>query len=292
VGLPNFVVIGAIKAGTTSLYRYLGEHPDVYMSPVKETLHFAWDPERPLIEGQQDVVKDPDKYRALFDAAGDAKAIGEASPQYLCSEVAPVRIRETVPDARLIAVLRDPVERAFSAYLHLVRDGEETLDFEQALDAEDDRRAAGWDPIWLYRAAGLYADQVERYLSLFDREQLRIYLHEDLEADSVGMVQDVYRFLGVDDRFVPTTDVRFNPSGLLRHPRLFKWATTENPVRRVARAVVPHGRRERMRVAVIHRSLERPTLDPEVRRRLAASFTADIDRLERILGRDLSSWRG
>jgi len=290
VTLPNFVIIGAIKGGTTSLYRYLGEHPDVYMCPRKEPLYFAWDPERPRPAGQQEMCTDLGTYESLFEGAAGAPAVGEASPQYLYSVVAAGRIRETIPDARLIAILRHPVERALSAYLHLVRDGAETLTFEGALAAEDERRREGWDPIWHYRAVGLYADQVERYCETFDRDQVRFYLHDDFERDPRALVQDVFGFLDVDPSFEPATSVRFNASGVPRRRLLFRLATTENPMRRAARAAVPQRHRERLRVLAINRSLERPQLAPETRRRLAQSFTDDVRRLQRLLGRDLSHW--
>ena len=288
--LPNFLIIGTIKGGTTSLHRYLRQHPDVYLPPRKEPQFFSWDPHRPVRDDQQVVCSDPAEYEALFADAGDAKAIGEASPQYLSSPIAPARIRETIPDARIVAILRHPVERALSAYLHLVRDQAETLSFEDALVAEEGRRADGHDPIWLYRTVGLYADQVERYLDLFGPEHVRIYLHEDFERDALGLVQDVFRLLDVDPTFAPDISVRYNASGVPRRRRLFELTTTDNPVRRAARVMVPQRHRERIRVAALNKSMERPPIPPEVRRQLVESFRPDVLRLQELLGRDLSAW--
>src|SRR5690606_4435051 len=115
-------------------------------------------------------------YRALFDDVTNEGAIGEASPIYLYAEQAPRNIHRHIPDARMIAILRDPAERAFSACCHTVRDGREPIaDFRAAVAAEPERIAAGWPPIYHYVTAGFYARQLQRYFELFAREQLRIY---------------------------------------------------------------------------------------------------------------------
>src|SRR5215210_1748036 len=153
--LPNFLVIGAGKSGTTSLYHYLRQHPDVYMSPVKEPLFFAAEGGRIRFPGPDGrmisraanpgAVTRMKDYRALFAGVSGKKAVGEASPQYLYTPEAPLRIKHYVPEAKLIAVLRNPVERAYSAFLHRTRLGREPLaDFSEALRQEDSRMREGW----------------------------------------------------------------------------------------------------------------------------------------------------
>ena len=143
--LPNFLVIGAAKAGTNALFHYLRQHHQVYMSPWKEPKFFAFESRDELTfraaNGREapvnaTVILDRQEYEQLFDGARGELALGEASPHYLYVEKAPARIKALVPEMKLIAVLRNPVDRAFSSYLHLVRDALEPLDFGTALDAQ------------------------------------------------------------------------------------------------------------------------------------------------------------
>src|SRR3954454_23553703 len=203
---PTFLILGAAKAGTTALYHYLKQHPEVCMSEIKETNFFAL-MGRPLdFRGPGDQehinrfsVTTWGAYHSRFPDLTDAKAVGEASPLYLYSPEAPGRIARWLPRAKLVVILRDPVDRAYSAFLHLVRDGREAVrDFGEALRREKSRVADHWEHIWHYRAMGLYHEQLKRYADRFDRAQMRIYLHEDLEADPRGVLQDLFRFLGVD----------------------------------------------------------------------------------------------
>ena len=169
VALPNFLIIGAAKAGTTSLYRYLEQHPEVYMSPVKEPKFFALGGERLDYRGPGDEarmrgasVTSLEDYRELFRGVSTETAVGEASTLYLYSERAAARIKHHVPDVKLIAVLRNPVDRAYSDFLHLVRDGIEPLtDFPQALEAEESRIRSRWAPMWHYRRRGFYHPQLK-----------------------------------------------------------------------------------------------------------------------------------
>ena len=173
--MPNFLVIGAAKSGTTSLYHYLGQHPQVYVSPVKEPNFFALEGEKPDFRapGSEErinswSVTDVEAYRALFEGAGEEEALGEASAMYLYSEKAPGRIRHHLPNTKLVAVLRDPVERAYSSFLHLKRNGREPLDdFVEALEAEERRIRDNWEWIWHYKNMGFYHEQLRRYHEAF-----------------------------------------------------------------------------------------------------------------------------
>ena len=174
--LPNFLIIGAMKSGTTALYYYLAQHPQVYMSPVKEPNFFC-------SEGQasrEDTVARLETYQGLFKDVSDEKVIGEASHCYLYEPEAAVRIQQYLPDAKFVAVLRDPVDRAYSHFLHMVRNGTEPLtDFAQALREEEvgaHRERSPQD----YIGRGLYYDQLKRYFDTFGQDQVRVYLYEDL----------------------------------------------------------------------------------------------------------------
>ncbi|MEJ7640094.1 MAG: sulfotransferase [Singulisphaera sp.] len=210
--LPNFIILGAAKAGTTALYHYLGQHPQVCMSRTKETNFLALmdDPLDFRGPGDRDYiarfsVTTLDGYREQFRGCEAKPAIGEASPLYLYSPKAPRLIGEFVPDAKLIAILRNPVDRAYSAFLHLVRDGRETvLDFGEALRREDERVRDGWEHIWHYRRMGCYFAQLDRYRQIFDPARITVCLHHDFKTKPIVVLRDLFRFLGVDESFTPT----------------------------------------------------------------------------------------
>jgi hypothetical protein len=295
--VPNFLVIGARKAGTTSLYHYLDQHPEVFMSPVKEPNFFAIEGEKAGYRGPDAdtrinrwSVADPKEYQALFSGADGARAVGEASPAYLCNPDAPKRIKRHVPEAKLIAVLRDPAERAYSAYMHQVRDGRETLPFAEALDAEERRTAANWAPAWRYKAEGFYLVGLSRYYELFGRERVRVYLYEDLGADPRGVMRDAYRFLGVDASFEPDTSQRHNMSGVSNNGFLVSLVRKRHPVKTAIKPLVPATVRRRLVSGLQKRVLSRPPFPPEVRRELVEAYREDVLRLEDLIGRDLSAW--
>jgi hypothetical protein len=294
--LPNFLIIGAAKCGTTSLYHYLRQHPQVFMSPVKEPRFFAFDGTRPDFRGPHDellrnesTVWRFEDYVALFAGAGDALAVGEASPWYLNSERAAERIRARVPGARLVAVLRDPAERAYSEYLMQVRDGRETVSFEEALRAEPGRIREGWST-GHYRERGRYFAQLQRYFERFERERMRVYLYEDLARDPRCLLRDLFGFLGVDPAFEPDLTRRYNVSGTYRNPLWRLLWTRSAPLREAFRPFLPPGLRHAVGAFFTTRRMHRPALPAHLRADLVASLRDDMLRLQEALGRDLSAW--
>ena len=293
--LPNFLIIGAAKAGTSSLYHYLRQHPDIFMPAMKEPKFFALEGERLDFQGPDQginrfSVTSLEAYEALFEGVRGHRAVGEASPIYLYSPAAPERMRRRIPGARLIAVLRDPAERAFSSYCHLVRDGLEPLSFAEGLDAEEWRIRERWSPLYYYMDKGRYATQLARYYALFPREQLRIYLHEDLDADSLAVVRDACAFLGVDEGFTPEMP-RLNISGEPRSRLIYDLFTKDNAVKSALRVFFPEAIRARLQRAVRTQAIRpKPVLDPTTRARLVEGFRDEILRLQEIIGRDLSAW--
>ena len=296
--LPNFLVIGAGKSGTTSLYHYLKQHPDIYMSPVKEPNFFALEGERPRFRGPEAderinrwSVTEIGAYEKLFDVAGGEKAIGESSPTSLYYPEAPARIKRYVPEAKLVAVLRDPVSRAYSAYLHTVRSGREKLGFREALRAEEERIRENWEWIWHYKTVGLYYDQVKRYYDAFGSERVRTYLFEDLSESPVSVSQDIFRFLGVDGSFVPDTSLRHNVSGIPKSKALVALIKRPNPLKSAARAILPEKLRKRLSVSLQTRNLSKaPPMPEEARRELVEAYREDVLALQGLIGRDLSGW--
>ena len=297
--MPNFLVIGAAKSGTTALYHYLAQHPAIYMSRKNpnfflfegQPLDFRGPRIRSTIENS---VTSLEAYRALFDGASKETAVGEVSTLYLYLPRAVERIRRHLPEARLIAILRHPAERAYSNFAHAVRIQLEPLDdFCRALSEEERRIRDNWWPFFHYRRRGYYYAQLERYFDLMDRRQIRIYLYEDFDTAPLGVLQDIFRFLDVDETFVPDTSVKHNVSRTVRVPRnkaLHSWLAQPSAMMTVARAMIPSELRRSLQERMMHRNLVKPPLLPEVRNQLIQEYTEDISRLQDLIRRDLSKW--
>jgi hypothetical protein len=296
--MPNFLIIGAGKSGTTSLYHYLKQHPEIYMSPVKEPKFFAVEGKTLDFQGPSDQreinrksITDIDAYRALFRGVTNEKAIGEASPLYLYSPEAPGRIKHYVPEARLIVVLRNPVERAFSSYLHCIRDrGEPLKDFAQALREEETRIENGWGPIWHYKNVGFYSAQLGRYFDTFGRNQVKVFLYEDLKGDTVGVLQSIFRFLGVGDARLPDLSLKHNISGVPRSRLVHELLNKPNSVKSAFRPLLPAKLRKRLNHSLTGRNLVKPQLSPKVRKQLIETYSEDILKVQKLIHRDLSRW--
>jgi hypothetical protein len=294
--MPNFLVIGAAKSGTTALHDYLSQHPDIFMSARKELRFFPFENRRPEFCGPGDqeafstVVTTIEEYRAQFAGAERYAARGEASPPYLSVPGSAERIRHHIPDAKLLAVLRQPADRAYSNYLMLRRRGLETLSLADALAAEDQRVAEGWSHTWQYRRRGFYATQLKRYFDLFDREQIHVWLYDDFVENPISFLQDIFRFLNVDDTFVPDMSTRLNESLLPRSRSLQAFLTEPRDAKDLVKAVVPERWARRAGERLRRSNLSKPPFPPEQRRRLTESYREDIKELEHMLDRDLSHW--
>jgi hypothetical protein len=294
--LPNFLIIGAAKSGTTALYHYLKQHPQVYMSPQKETNFFAFEGQKVCFHGPGDqetsdsIVTTLDSYKEQFRAVSNESAIGEASPWYLYSDHAATNIHRRIPDAKLIAVLRNPADRAFSSYLHVIRHRRENLSFEEGLLAEEERIAHGWEPIWHYQRVGFYAEQVKSFLDLFGREQTRFYLYDDFLKDPYGTLRDIYKFLDVDPGFVADTSVKPNVTGVPKNRLVGRLVFQPNALKAMARMFVPKQLRYELSQKLGQRLLVKPSPCPAIRAKLLRRFERDILDLQDLIERDLSAW--
>ena len=290
--LPNFFVVGAQKCGTTSLYYYLDQHPDIFMSPVKEPHFFDYDEgEAPVFGGPS--VPPPEiasmgEYEALFEGVEDEVAVGEASPTYLYLPGTADRLRRHAPGARVIAVLRDPAERAYSAYLHTVRSGREPLDdFSRALREENGRIRDGWHPLFHYRSRGFYHGQIERYLRAFGGDRVKVYLYEDLRDEPLRVLRDAFRFLGADASFTPNMSTRYNASGVPRNRAVSAVVKRANALTPTLKKVLPFAVRQRIKGRLFAKA---PPLGQDDRRELVEGYRGDILKLQGLLGRELSGW--
>lgn len=294
--MPTFLVIGAVKSGTTALHRYLKQHPQIYMSSPKELRFFPFEDHPPDFRGPGDkadietAIKNLEDYRACFARGAHHPARGESSPLYLYYPRSAERIRHHIPDAKLIAVLRHPADRAYSQFQMKRRDGFERLNFRDALAAEERRVSDGWSHHWHYLRRGFYAAQLKPYFNLFKREQLRIYLYEDYVGDPAGFIQDIFRFLNVDDSFVPDTSVRHNVSAIPRSRALQTFLTEPRPVKNLFKPLLPARWSRRVGGRLRRLNLTKPPLPEELRRQMIEVYREDIIELQGMLGRDLSHW--
>ncbi len=293
---PDFLIIGAARSGTTALASFLAEHPDVFVSDPKEPHFLAFPEGAPRFTGPGDddlvnrvAVRGEAAWRGLF-AGRHERRRGEGSVTTLCHPASsiPAIQRLCAPGCRLIVLLRDPVDRAFSSWQYLRSRGHEAGTFEECLAAEESRTRAGWSHMWQFSRLSRYGEQLAPFAETFGNRLLPV-LQEELAADPAGQLRRVLEFLDVD----PDVDIdparRVNEGGLPRS-RVVTGALNllrRSPrSRRLVRLAVPHGRRERIRSA----TQQRTTIDPGTRARLAETFADDLSDLRRLIDRDLSLW--
>lgn len=282
--IPEFFLVGAAKSGTSSLYMYLTQHPRVFVPPIKEP-HFFSDFHHPALAH----IDTLDKYLALFDDCPENALAGDASTSYLYSRGAPRRIQALQPRARIMAILRNPIDRAYSFYWHNRRDFHEPLSFEDALEAEPGRieERAGFASH--YVRSGMYHDQVRNYIDTFGRDRVRVWLTEDLKDGAADVCREAFEFLGVEPLAVDTGTV-YNRSGPVRSRTLARLLFWKFPGRRRLGKAFPAVAKQ-MRWRLIQRNMGTPPpMRPETRERLVGVFREDVLKLQDVLGRDLSHW--
>ncbi|MFI5134805.1 MAG: sulfotransferase family protein [Chitinophagales bacterium] len=308
--LPNFFIVGAAKSGTTSLYEYLKLHPEVYMAPIKETHHFSTDIdntkfrsnyarslnkdlskwlESDLSEGIfHAFVTDWKQYVQLFKNVKDEKAIGEVTNSYLYSKDAAKNIREKFPQAKIIMMLRNPAERAFSHYLMDLRIGYETDDFMTALKKDMARDPKGWGISNMYVEIGQYYGQVKRFMEIFPKEQLRIYLFDDFVKNPEATMKDIFRFLGVSEKTQIDFGKKYNPSFIPKNKIISK-LNTQKQVKDWLKSVLPKSVKSNFK-KTFYTDKDLPKIKPEERKFLQDIFHDDVMKLSQLLNRDLSKW--
>ena len=298
---PDLFIVGAPKSGTTSLYEYLDGHPEIFMSPVKEPFYFSPDvvggPRRRFSYGE-----DEDEYLGLFAKARNEKRLGEASTRYLASQQAPSLIRAFQPEARIVVMLRNPVDVLYALHNERVSyGGEEILDFEEALAADEDRMAGRRlrphsNPAWaVYRNWVQYGRNIANWLDSFPREQLHVIIFDDFAADAPGELRRLLDFLEVDPDYRPAS---YAPRRVSHRRRggIVRTVVESRPAQRIAHHGLPaiFGRTTasniiwRFRQSRINRRrYRRPPLPAAIRRRLAEEFRGEVARASELVGRDL-----
>lgn len=296
--LPNFLIIGAQKSASTFIHVCLGEHPEVFMPPN----------EIPYFEDPDFQQTGREEFERLFAGVEGEKAVGIKRPNYLAKPEVPGRIKEMIPEAKLIAVLRNPVQRAVSAYFHYVNNGfippaplERSM--TRLLDGEYRKTYPKAAEILEY---GLYHEHLERYLSFFDRGRILILFQDEIAKDNLAQLRRAYRFLGIDDSYVPR-QLNDRPQAVvysiprlkvlrLRNERLYDYNSerTRLYIREQSRLDKAVCRTiDRLDRHVLSRVFgnEKPALGEELRRRLHEFYAEDVGRLEELLGVNLGRWK-
>ena len=303
MALPDFLIVGAPKAGSTALHVALAKHPQLHLSSVKEPKFFLCDegpPARQYGPGDAHSAREwiwrRDEYEALFDGAPAGTLKGESTPLYLADADAHRRMARLVPSARLVVIVRDPVDRAYSNWTHLWSDGlEPVADFVEACSLEDERVRRGWAPFWRYLGLGRYGEQLEHLQSLFDPEAIHVLRYRQLVERPDDALDGICRFLGVEPGLVSVVpsenvstfvdDTPFNAvvragirgcASLGAHLPPQVWRTASRPLLK----------------ALKRQHANRPELSPAQRSELAALFADDIARLERLTGESFDDWLG
>jgi hypothetical protein len=303
MALPDFLVAGVPKSGTTALHAALARHPGLFLSPIKEPKFFLTDGPPPTRGGPGDAltyrehVWQRDRYERLFEGAAPGARKGESTPLYLHDPNAMRRIRKLIPDAKIIAVIRDPVERAHSNWTHLWSAGlEPESDFLRACAEEDHRIAQGWASFWHYTSLGMYGRQLQHAFGLFGRDQVLVLRYRALVDEPAGTLDRICQFLGVADGMlteIPRENVTAHPERTLAHRATSLAMRAGDSLGQrlpggAATAVTTAS--HRLERFLQRDSRERQPLSWEQRQALLPTFADDIRLLEELLGEDFGDW--
>lgn len=296
--MPNFLVIGVAKGGTTSLYTYLNQHPQIAMSAVKEPDFFEFgevDQPPPLnFAPYPYAVQTLPAYQALFADLPATALRGEASPSNFEARACE-RISRYLPDAKFICLLRQPVDRAYSAFaMHIRRGKEPETDFRRAYQNSAcrwEQHYEGFLPPYACRNAAWYVERLQDWLARFPRRQLHISLYDDLKADPAGFVRKVYAFLEVDESFSPDVSRIHNQGTGIRSQSLNRFIRQNNRLKQWLRPWMPRPLRQKLTHWMTNLNQSPlPPLDPQLRRELTMPQRDDILRLQGLIDRDLTHW--
>lgn len=286
--LPNFLIVGAQKSGTSSLNYYLQEHPEIYMHPKE--LHFFDDRDGTYNQGLG-------YYGSFFNETEKQKVVGECTPCYMYAADAPQRIHSVLPDVKVAFIMRNPVDRAYSAYWKNIKNGREKYSFEDALAYEKKRIEINrWHRLqFSYISRGFYYEQIERYMTLFQKENMLFLLFEDFIAKPQEILNRVYKFIDVDSELenkrvnevrnfatMSKSKILFQLSkGQYPLPALLDYLLYKTPMHRIIKAV-----NKKINV----KKFNYPPMKPETRKRLLDQYGPSNEKLSKLIGQDLSIW--
>lgn len=293
--IPDFFIVGAPKSGTTAMYTYLKQHPEIFMPEKKESHFFGTDLHSSLF------IRDRTEYLSLFSRVKDEKRVGESSVWYLYSKKAATEIKEFSPSAGIIIMLRDPVDMLYSQHSQFLYNGnEEIACFEDALNAEEDRKRGLRVPpsvhfveSLFYKETAKYTDQVRRYFDVFGSENVHVIIYDDFKGNVASTYRECLRFLGVTEDFLPEFKA-INPNKRVRSNALRN--LLQNPpqiVKSFGRLFVSGPVHQKLikNLTSFNRKYEsRPPMDSGLRSKLQVEFAPEVERLSRLVKRDLTHW--
>jgi len=280
MSLPTFIIAGAAKCGTSSIYEYMRQHPNVHMSKIKETNFFACGDE--YIERNWSHLKYPIKdintYKSMFERTSDKIAYGEASPIYFESPTAPENIKQLIPDVKIIISLRNPVARAISGFLMHVRHDVHSVNF-----SEFDFNAR-------YVTGGYYANKIERFFSVLGEKNVKICIFEKLKEDPVYFMQDIYEFIGVDSTFVTDTSRIHNQASVPRSAILNKFFNSRF-LNEILSPSIPKSIRQIGKRFLQFNTKKPPAPPKTLLEDLKKNYKNDIEKIERLTKMNLMHWK-
>lgn len=300
--LPNFLIVGAGKSGTTSLDNYLKQHPKLFLSPVKEPNFFAYEKidlntlDKDAVQHYHDSVTDINSYYELFSTSNEEQLLGETSNTYLVVEGAVDSIKSHIPEVKVIAILRQPTERLYSRYLHLAREDRlPTKNFEDVLDKSS---------LWWVRndlvKEGWYYKNLSRFFDQFPKDQIKVYLTEDLKSDPQKVLSDIFEFLNVEDFDKIDFSVNFNKSGFIKNKAYDNVLGHNSMIKKGLKSLIPKKLYSKIKEIMWLQkgvnnlrdyNLSQPKLDKELKKKVTNDiYKEDILKLEKLIGRDLSHW--
>lgn len=288
--LPNFLIIGAAKSGTTSIHNYISQHPEVFMSSVKEP-HFFADIPKGTKGGNyaSHAINDLEQYKDLFKGVSEQSLIGESSVTSLYYPNAIKKATELLGSSiKVLIVLRNPVDRAYSNYMHHVRDCNEDLSFFEALEKEEERIKENYWWGYHLKKAGIYSSQIENIYKYLPEGNVKILLFDDLNANNEKFMKEVCLFLGVSESFEFNTNEVSNKSGKPKFPLLKKFILNNNILRKTMLFFLNDKVKNKLREKVF--SVEKTKISIEDRSYLKSYYKEEILKLEKLINKDLSIW--
>lgn len=285
MALPNFIIIGAAKSGTTSIYHYLKQHPQIFMCPIKEPNFFSSNPCNYTIK----------EYENLYKGTIDEKAIGEASPSYLRSYETPMKIKQLIPHCKIIIILRNPMERLFSDFNYSKCLGVNRGNVDDFLRKQVKNNKGSWYSLGIMIKTGMYYDQVKRYIQVFGREKIKINLYEELISKSQQFILDIYKFLEVNSSFFPNIEKIYNVGSKPIIPKLSEFIG--NPpaiIKNFFKFLLPmeYIKQKQLikRILWFNVRSQKSLMSNETKSYLLKIYHEDILNLEQLIGKDLSDW--
>lgn len=294
---PDFLIVGAQKCGTDTLYKWLYHHPECFMSPIKEPHFFArFEPWDKLIQNKL-VTRNVEDYMKLFSSANDEQVCGEASPSYLFEVGVAERIAQDIPNCKIIILVRDPVERAFSEYKMNLMGGYEKRSFSDAIkEVANGHERTSWADFPLYIELSKYGTQVARYYNSFPKEQILLMTLDELAQFPVKTMKKVSRFLGIQEGFWDVYDYPVFNTGKVPRNKVFHFVVTSDFARFIGRLVIPKKYRPYITLNILGRASAKKetsfSIDSKTKETIWDICKGEILYLEKIVGRKIPAlWK-